>query len=228
MSLLRLHRGVARVVIACLSTVLGYGCSSNDAEPKPAAVSRPSTDNSPSEPAKTPAAAETQTEGEEPDPLDRVFQKLYDKVAFDGLAVLTEDEQVVYLVLRLRYEVLQGGLEYFFFNLAGVHARESVTALEKIGMADAAAVLDRACDLFPDQRPAELVDDRQIQLDDFTDDQRRQLETLGALLTQSLETAGEKVEYYLKTHAVTPAQTNDDATDEAATSGNALPSDAIE
>ncbi|MDA0834109.1 MAG: DUF4375 domain-containing protein [Planctomycetota bacterium] len=215
MSVFRVHCSFPLVAIAWFCATVANGCGSDNDSTPPSAT--PPTSKGPETENAGPISA-TEAEGEEEetgDPLDQIFQQLYDKVDFDGLSSLSDDEQVVYLTLRIRYEVLQGGLEYYFFNLAGKHARETVTALKNIDMKDASDLLEKACNLFPDETPAFEVNDRQIQLDGFSDEQRAILEELGETLSQSLETAGEKVEYYLKMHAATPTTSNDDLFNES-------------
>lgn len=206
---LRYHRTLAIAASGCVLASTFVGCGADDEPAPPVSTSQPTA-----EPQPEPSATTTEPVAEESeiDPLDETFRRLYDKVDFQGLEALPENQQVVYLVLRVRYEVLQGGLEYYFFNPAAEHARESVVALEKIGMPDASADLAAACDLFPDETPADDVFARQNQLDTFTAEDRIKLEELNTSLSKSLETAGEKVEYYLETYNVEPEEVTTEET----------------
>jgi len=66
-----------------------------------------------------------------------------------GLAHLSATERVVVLVAIANFDVELGGLSSFFYNSAGDHAAETVTALETVGATRAAAALRAAIAKFP-------------------------------------------------------------------------------
>ena len=70
-----------------------------------------------------------------------------------GLAALTDAERIVVLVSRANFEVESGGLSAFFYNSAGDHAVETVSALEAVGAKEAGAALRAAMAKFPGGSP---------------------------------------------------------------------------
>jgi hypothetical protein len=70
-----------------------------------------------------------------------------------GLSRLTEVERVVVLVSRANFEIELGGLDTFFYNLAGDEAVPTVGALEAVGATQAASTLREANALFPGGSP---------------------------------------------------------------------------
>ena len=72
-----------------------------------------------------------------------------------GIDALTEAERIVVLVNRVNFDVEMGGLTAFFYNSAGDHAVETVSALEAVGAQGAADALRAANALFPGGAPSE-------------------------------------------------------------------------
>lgn len=70
-----------------------------------------------------------------------------------GLAALAETERVVVLVSRANFEIELGGFSAFFYNSAGDHAAETVSALEAVGAIRASAALRAAMGKFPGGNP---------------------------------------------------------------------------
>ena len=70
-----------------------------------------------------------------------------------GLAALTDTERVVVLVSRANFEVELGGFSSFFYNSAGDHAADTVSALEVIGAERAAGALRAAMAKFSEGVP---------------------------------------------------------------------------
>src|SRR5262249_39553084 len=66
-----------------------------------------------------------------------------------GLAALTNIGRVVVLVSRGNLEIELGGLSAFFYNSAGDHAADTVSALEAVGAQQAATVLRTAMAKYP-------------------------------------------------------------------------------
>ena len=71
-----------------------------------------------------------------------------------GLNGLTDVERIVVLVNRVNFEVEMRGLTMFFYNSAGDHAVETVSALEAVGAQGAADALRAANALFPGGAPS--------------------------------------------------------------------------
>lgn len=61
-------------------------------------------------------------------------------------------------------EVMNGGVDQYFYNSAGDHAAECLEALEAINAKGSSGLLKLACDLFPEGRPSPNREDRQEQL----------------------------------------------------------------
>lgn len=81
-----------------------------------------------------------------------------------GLAALTESERIVVLVSRANFEIELGGFSAFFYNSAGDHAAETVSALESVGAIRASAALRNAIGEFaggapPTDRELGRIDD---------------------------------------------------------------------
>jgi hypothetical protein len=70
-----------------------------------------------------------------------------------GLAELTPAERTVVLVSWAHFEVELGGLSAYFYNSAGDHAAETVTALGAVGAVEAATALKAAMARFPGGSP---------------------------------------------------------------------------
>ncbi len=64
-------------------------------------------------------------------------------------------------------EVMNGGVDQYFYNSAGDHAGECLEALQAIGAKKSHSLLSQACDLFPQRRPSANRDTRQKQLRDL-------------------------------------------------------------
>jgi hypothetical protein len=61
-------------------------------------------------------------------------------------------------------EVMNGGIDQYFYNSAGDHTAACLEALQAIGAKQSAELLQRACDLFPDKMPSSEREIRQKQL----------------------------------------------------------------
>jgi hypothetical protein len=61
-------------------------------------------------------------------------------------------------------EVMNGGVDQYFFNSAGDHAKDCLEALNGIGAEQSHTLLKRACDLFPEGCPSETHEVRRKQL----------------------------------------------------------------
>jgi hypothetical protein len=61
-------------------------------------------------------------------------------------------------------EVMNGGVDQYFYNSAGDHAHECLEALNAIGAEQSHTLLKRACDFFPEGRPSANRGVRQKQL----------------------------------------------------------------
>ena len=69
---------------------------------------------------------------------------------------LTEPEFNVHLCLSYTGEVMNGGHAQFFMNRFGRHTAETVAALRAVGLAELAAILEKAASIFED---AEMIRD---------------------------------------------------------------------
>jgi hypothetical protein len=96
--------------------------------------------------------------------------------AFLRLEVYSEDDYRK-LPRRDRYlwdvewfeaEVMNGGVDQYFYNSTGDHAMECLEALNAIGAEAAYELLRRSCDLFPDKTPSSDREQRQAQLREVT------------------------------------------------------------
>lgn len=92
-----------------------------------------------------------------------------------GLAALTEAERVVVLLSRANFEIELGGLSSFFYNSAGDHAADTVSALELVKATRAAAALRAAMAKFPGGSPPT---ERELR---FDGDWQQVLASLGSL-----------------------------------------------
>lgn len=95
-----------------------------------------------------------------------------------GLSMLTETERVVVLVSRANFEIELGGFSAFFYNSAGDHAAETVSALDAVGASRASAALRAALAKFPGGVPPSERDLR------YSGDWQAVLGSLGELDTE--------------------------------------------
>jgi hypothetical protein len=101
--------------------------------------------------------------------LFAVSEKIAAKEESAGLDSLTPSEQVFHAVWCFEAELNNGGFDQFFFNASGDHPAETVAALERIGASSCAAIVRRACALFPNATPSPDRHSRQEQLESITD-----------------------------------------------------------
>jgi len=99
---------------------------------------------------------------------DLVFPR-YDRDGFDSLSAA---ERVAYCVDALEREVNNGGFEQFFGNSSGDTAAETDAALQAIGAAQAASLLQSATSLFPNGAPPRDPDERVEAIDALSDEAR--------------------------------------------------------
>ncbi len=94
----------------------------------------------------------------------------------DGYDSLTPAEKIVSLVSALEAEMNNGGFDQLFFNAAGDRIGEIIDALRRIGAANAAAIVDEACRIFPEGKPSADRDARQDQLDQLSEESFEELD----------------------------------------------------
>ncbi len=70
----------------------------------------------------------------------------------DEMDNLTEPQRKFYLNQNLEREVNNGGFNQYFINSSGDFAHETIDSLKEIGANRTAQILQRAIDLFPEQR----------------------------------------------------------------------------
>jgi hypothetical protein len=125
------------------------------------------------------------------DPTGFVLDRL-DEAGFSGLS---RQQKMYYCAWLLNAEVRNGGFAQYFVNSSGNQARTALEGLETIGAPRAAAVLERAMQLFGVAGPARGRDRRHGQLaemspgqdaemEDIDDAYYQQAENLDALLLQ--------------------------------------------
>ena len=92
---------------------------------------------------------------------------------FNALRVTTEEEylglspreRILYDVVRFEAEVMNGGIDQFFYNESGNHALETLEALEKIGATQSHEFLVAAFSLFPNGCPSKDCEKRREELE---------------------------------------------------------------
>ncbi len=94
----------------------------------------------------------------------------------DGYDSLTPAEKIVSLVSALEAEMNNGGFDQLFFHAAGDRIGEIIDALRRIGAANAAAIVDEACRIFPEGKPSADRDARQDQLDQLSEESFEELD----------------------------------------------------
>jgi len=99
---------------------------------------------------------------------DLVFPR-YDR---DGFESLSAAERVAYCVDALEREVNNGGFEQFFGNSSGDTAAETHAALQAIGAAQGASLLQSATSLFTNGAPPRDRDERLDAIDAMSDETR--------------------------------------------------------
>lgn len=95
----------------------------------------------------------------------------------EGISVLTEAEQTVYLAILMEAEVHNGGFEQYFYNSSGNHANKVAGALKKLNALQLAGICERALAIFGDSVP-ENWDQRNEVFDELLQDDPRVLEVI--------------------------------------------------
>ena len=75
------------------------------------------------------------------------FNFISKKESLIGFDSLSEKDQIIYSVWWLEAEVNNGGFFQYFWNSAGDHSKEALSALEKVGAVKTAGLLKRAMDI---------------------------------------------------------------------------------
>ena len=83
--------------------------------------------------------------------LEPVADAAFRRHAITPFPELSEVDQTVILVWSLQGEVDNGGFDQFYYNSSGDFAVETVSALERIGAKQTAALLSEGNRLFPTQ-----------------------------------------------------------------------------
>src|SRR5262249_36382437 len=91
---------------------------------------------------------------------------------------LSKPQKVYYIVRNLDAEVCNGGSAQYFVNSSGNHARNAAKAMQSVGAAGKAAIVQRALDLFGPDGPPRNHDRGHEQLAAFTAEQDAVLDQL--------------------------------------------------
>ena len=91
---------------------------------------------------------------------------------------LTAAEKVFVSIWELEAEVNNGGFLQYFFNSSGDNAGYCVSALEKIGALNVAALAKQANSVFENGAPSADSEIRQPQVEKFSDEQKKFLDEL--------------------------------------------------
>jgi hypothetical protein len=111
---------------------------------------------------------------EYPDAFDEVSEK-YD---VSGFKSLSEKELIIFTVWWLEAEVNNGGFHQYFWNSAGDHANQTLSALEQVGAVKTAGLLKSAMDIaFEGYAPEE----RAVRQNLLAKDEENKEEKLGEL-----------------------------------------------
>ncbi len=86
---------------------------------------------------------------------------------------LSTREKAVWNVFWFNAEVMNGGIDQYFYNSAGDHAADCLAALETIGATESVKLLKSGCAQFPDGTPHTDRETRQQQLDEILDGDER-------------------------------------------------------
>jgi hypothetical protein len=101
--------------------------------------------------------------------LKPVADAAFDRYATTPLRDLSEVDQTVILVWSLQGEVSNGSFDQFYYNSSGDFASETVSALERIGAKQTAALILEGNGLFPTQPVPSDRKQRIAELDNFTE-----------------------------------------------------------
>jgi hypothetical protein len=82
--------------------------------------------------------------------LDKVFSTTDARVAKAGIEYVSLPVQIVYLTTHLEFEIALGGVLGWLGNDSGRYARETVDALQAIGAAQSAAIVQEMIAPFGD------------------------------------------------------------------------------
>src|SRR6185369_2527061 len=113
-----------------------------------------------------------------------------------GLAALSPDEQVVYHVTNFDTEILMSGLSGYLHTHCADCASQTVEALARIGTHESAAILRRACALFPGGVPPTDTEARREQLAEFTEEQLAELDSLDEAYQARPDGLGDKFDAF--------------------------------
>src|SRR5690349_17537249 len=90
---------------------------------------------------------------------------VYAREARLGFDALSEAEKVVFCLDKLEQEVNNGGFEQYFRNASGDNAVVTPAALRTLGASQVASIVEKALELFPNQQPSRIRDEREEQMD---------------------------------------------------------------
>ena len=88
----------------------------------------------------------------------------------DVLLKLPPSDRYIWLVSCFSGQVDNGGIDQFLFNSSGDYVMETLEALAAIGASKSHRALEQACALFPNGRPSEDHDTREVQVRKSTPD----------------------------------------------------------
>jgi hypothetical protein len=80
----------------------------------------------------------------------------------------TETEKLIYSIIDLENEVMNGGFLQYFRNSCGDQWQNADIGLEKIGAIKSKKLLDKAATLFPASMPSLITTERQAFLDNLS------------------------------------------------------------
>lgn len=100
---------------------------------------------------------------------------------------LTPVEKVFVSIWELESEVNNGGFLQYFFNSSGDNAAHCVSALEKIGALNVAALVKQANSVFANGEPSADLEIRRPQVEKFSAEQKKFLDELGQKFFKRLD-----------------------------------------
>jgi len=115
-----------------------------------------------------------------------------------GLKALSPKEQTLFLVWSLESEINNGGFNQFFFNEAGDHSKETLSALREIGAAHTAALLQKAMAVFGAVGPNSECETRQGQVEQLTDAENDTLAELDIAFYAYTDNLSERLSQFMQ------------------------------
>ncbi len=138
--------------------------------------------------------------GDETKIIIALREKITEKINQYGYDSLSETEKFFDCVCWLEGEINNGGFDQYFFNIAGDHAQETVSALQTIGANYTAELLKQSFTVFQNKEPPRDLSKRRSELKNIGKKNERILSELDEKFNAYTDPIGTLLVEYIKAH----------------------------